>query len=598
MLLSSAIPAHTYRTPNLFSHHYHSHSSPEKPGLRNLRSHSTLHPVSLPPEPPKDALSPPSAAAVAAAIRRASPTSPVEFSERLEKLGKSGMIQPSPDFQRLCIEQLELFRAVVQHDAVLSVFVRPAGSFVMDQLELRRVTFYPGNDISENADCVILVANFAIPAGLRSAEAALSKLQVEYVPEYQTLVLPMVRQPFVVGFLVAELPSMRLETSTNAQQAQGDMPFDLSPSFNEKFRGVQTSKGDLMNSCHCLTTEETTRAIMISRSLAMAYVMDQKAMLLQQSSWQNNFQMGHLVEQIRGCLSSIRALSKMLSIQVKRSEVAHDIVEDILMQGDNMNDALQQLQDVVFLTKANVLWHNEETSRRMHDSVDIASESTRSLLSNKESREIQDYRSRKIDPSIPFVSGKDIELPMPPLLLAPLQLHNVGPCEVSYVLRDLVGAARPLANLQQRSLELNELSHELQVAVEESGLRQALSNLIEGALLRTNVGGKVEVFAARAPAGGALVIIDDDGPDMHYMTQMHSLTPFGADLFSDGTVQDNMTWNFIAGLTVAREILESYGCVIRVISPCRPDAALHAGGTRIEVWLPTLQSEFDSAQEA
>lgn len=71
-------------------------------------------------------------------------------------------------------------------------------------------------------------------------------------------------------------------------------------------------------------------------------------------------------------------------------------------------------------------------------------------------------------------------------------------------------------------------------------------------------------------------------------TQMHSLTPFGADLLSEDMVEDNMTWNFVAGLTVAREILESYGCVIRAISPRITDAALGAGGTRIELWLPSF----------
>lgn len=156
---------------------------------------------------------------------------------------------------------------------------------------------------------------------------------------------------------------------------------------------------------------------------------------------------------------------------------------------------------------------------------------------------------------------------------------------------DLVGAAVPLADKQQRFLKFNELSHSLVVAVEESALRQALSNLIEGALLRTHVGGGVVIYATAAPAGGALIVVDDDGPDMHYMTQSHSLTPFGADLLSDGMVGDNLTWNFIAGLTVAREILESYGCVIRVISPRTPDAALGAGGTRIELWLPAPESD-------
>lgn len=91
------------------------------------------------------------------------------------------------------------------------------------------------------------------------------------------------------------------------------------------------------------------------------------------------------------------------------------------------------------------------------------------------------------------------------------------PCNVSDVLGDLFEAVRPLAHMQQRQVELSELSQSLLVAVEEPALRQALSNLIEGALLRTQVGGKVEIVSAAAPAGGALVVIDDDGPDMHYM---------------------------------------------------------------------------------
>lgn len=74
---------------------------------------------------------------------------------------------------------------------------------------------------------------------------------------------------------------------------------------------------------------------------------------------------------------------------------------------------------------------------------------------------------------------------------------------------------------------------------------------------------------------------------------MHSLTPFGAGLLSENMVEDNMTWNFVAGLTVACEILESYGCVVHVISPLSADAALGAGGTRIKIWLPSLDGSSD-----
>ena len=44
----------------------------------------------------------------------------------------------------------------------LQVFVRPSGSYVMDQLELRQVAIYPGVSA---ADIVILFSNFNIPSG-------------------------------------------------------------------------------------------------------------------------------------------------------------------------------------------------------------------------------------------------------------------------------------------------------------------------------------------------------------------------------------------------------------------------------------------------
>lgn len=38
--------------------------------------------------------------------------------------------------------------------------------------------------------------------------------------------------------------------------------------------------------------------------------------------------------------------------QVIFLQIAYDIVEDIMVQGDSMRDALQELQDAVYLTKA------------------------------------------------------------------------------------------------------------------------------------------------------------------------------------------------------------------------------------------------------
>ncbi|XP_075096620.1 chloroplast sensor kinase, chloroplastic isoform X2 [Nicotiana tabacum] len=448
----------------------------------------------------------------------------------------------------------------------------------MDQLELRRITLHPHVNAT---DLVILTGNFSIPAGLRAAEAALSRQEAELLPELGAMVFPMVKHPFIVGFLVAELPRTAFDKGGfNVKAWPGQEEFySLPPSMDLKSLNIQTSTDHSFEMLK-LTAEQRLNAINISRSLAMAYVMDQKAILLQQSTWQNNIRMSNLVEQIRGSLSSIRTLSKMLSSQIRKSEISYDIVQDILEQGDCLSDTLKGLQDAVSLTKANIMRYSEETLKKMPKSTHPGRESVRSQLSSNLSEKLESLS----------LKSKDLEMPMPPLALAPLHQEGIRPCSVSDVLVDLVGAVAPLAHEQRRAVLLSEVPRSLQVPIEEPALRQALGNLIEGALLRIQAGGKVEIVATGAPAGGALVIIDDDGLDMHYMTQMHSLAPFGADLFSEDKVEDNMTWNFVAGLTVSREILESYGCVVRVISPRLTDAAIGTGGTRIELWFPSLSS--------
>lgn len=65
------------------------------------------------------------------------------------------------------------------------------------------------------------------------------------------------------------------------------------------------------------------------------------------------------------------------------------------------------------------------------------------------------------------------------------------PSDISDVLDELVGIVKPLAQMQQRFIKISELSRPSKVAVEEPALRQALINLIEGALLKTRQSGAV-----------------------------------------------------------------------------------------------------------
>ncbi|CAN6333725.1 unnamed protein product [Urochloa humidicola] len=347
-----------------------------------------------------------------------------------------------------------------------------------------------------------------------------------------------------------------------------DKSSEITPHTKFKAWDVQTS-GDQPHNYSQLVNEWKNAALMISRTLAMAYVMDQ----------------------IRGPLANIQALAKMLSVHMKRTEIPFDIIEDILIQGDHLKDALQQIQDAVYLTKANIVRSSEETLKK----IQVSPHSSRAL---SDYGSVNGNDSQKVDPVLALNSDDDdMVMPMPPLWLAPLQHQDARPCNLCDVLKDLVAGALPLAYKQQRTLDITGISNPLHVAVEESALRQALSNLIEGALLRTQHGGRVQIYVGEAPAGGTLVVIDDDGPDMQYMTQMRSLAPFGSDLLADDMLEDNMTWNFIAGLTVAREILENYGCVLRVISPRRPDAVIGTGGSRIEIWLPSIQTDIADTTE-
>ncbi|ONI30356.1 hypothetical protein PRUPE_1G246300 [Prunus persica] len=347
----------------------------------------------------------PSASAVASAIRRAS-TSPVDFIQRIEKEQKRGIVLPSPDFQRLCNQQLDIFRRIVDPDALLSVYVRPAGSYVMDRLELRRVTCHPG---AKSSDIVILVGSFSVATGFRAAEAVLSNHKVEVIAECKAAVFPMVKHPFVVGFLVAEFPRMEMPPPGGKVQCEGcdlihrltpEEAYALPPSSNIKSWDTQNleDQPEPLLTMYKFSAEQRSNAINISRSLAMAYVMDQ----------------------IRGPLSSLQTLSKMLSMHMKRSEISYDIVEDILVQGDHMKDTLQQLQDAVYLTKASIMRYGE------HDSTYSYPDSGKPQLLNNLPKDSSSIKMQVSGEQLSLNAGaKDMEMPMPPLALAPLQQHGI-----------------------------------------------------------------------------------------------------------------------------------------------------------------------------
>ncbi|KAI5352252.1 hypothetical protein L3X38_005143 [Prunus dulcis] len=94
----------------------------------------------------------------------AEPPPPPSTSYRESKRNRrEAWYSPAPDFQRLCIQQLDIFRRIVDPDALLSVYVR--------------------------ASC------FSVATGFRAAEAVLSNHKVEVIAECKAAVFPMVKHP-------------------------------------------------------------------------------------------------------------------------------------------------------------------------------------------------------------------------------------------------------------------------------------------------------------------------------------------------------------------------------------------------------------------
>lgn len=99
--------------------------------------------------------------------------------------------------------------------------------------------------------------------------------------KHRAAVFPMVKHPFVVGFLVAELPLEAKEEEEVVEESRGLKHFP-SPEEAYALPGSANAKPPKVKlpSVKVFTAEQRSYAINISRTLAMAYVMDQVVLLI------------------------------------------------------------------------------------------------------------------------------------------------------------------------------------------------------------------------------------------------------------------------------------------------------------------------------
>lgn len=92
----------------------------------------------------------------------------------------------------------------------------------------------------------------------------------------------MVKHPFVVGFLVAELPNLEMEKCMDMQSGDHDLwPYSSPHEAGALIAGSGTSTQGIQSTLngslgtYKFNADRQANAFHISRSLAMAYVMDQ-----------------------------------------------------------------------------------------------------------------------------------------------------------------------------------------------------------------------------------------------------------------------------------------------------------------------------------
>eukprot|EP00897_Mesotaenium_endlicherianum_P011021 jgi/Mesen1/9948/ME000071S09371 len=574
---------------------------------------------------------------------------------------------PSDDFFTLCQAQLELCsKHLAPHD-LLTVYIRVPESYASGRLELQRMGVFcrqehdkalitmrggGGGAAAGAADTIVLSAN-------ADADAAFAGRSAVELPERRALVVPLARSSFVLGLLVCERRCTSAKVAKAPPQVvkavkpvwpppAGTRPQASAGPAAQVAAGGGNGAAD-MEGRSVFSRDEQEAAAGIALSLACACIMEQRSLLLQQTTWQravhmdsllekvferlgpslydflrkNNYRAfpvdmardfgRQLLESVRGPLSALRTLGRMLLPQLRRGGeeqlVSSELVEDMLEQGNSIKDTVRQLQSAVYPSSSS----SSSTTTTMSSSSSSASASSAASSAYKEASPwaAEEKPPLAILPPpggrqqlLPAAGGggRDREMPMPPLALAPLQdfvhqapLHSRGGCDAVEVVAQLLKAGQGIA--RQRELTVHHIlaaeGSVPRVAADAMHLRQALSNVLDPALHLTAPGGWVRVEVAQAPGGGVLVLVEDNGPGCCLLSQEDVLVPLGSSVKSLSSMAVNAGEALHASqeLSMARDLVEDIGGVLRMQSPHLVNAPFGYGGTRVELWLPAIYGD-------
>lgn len=281
---------------------------------------------------------------------------------------------------------------------------------------------------------------------------------------------------------------------------------------------------------------EKTTIERIARTLAIAYIMDQRRVWFEQQLAQQRHLQGQqrdrlddLLHQFRNPLTALRTFGKLLVKRVLPGDRNQEVASSIVRESDRLQELLQQFDECLDQSEGDIAPLALPGGRPLADASPQSA--TNSLLPGKA-----------------------------------LTLESFS---VAAVLEPLVVSARAIA--QERNLELQvQIASDLpSVRGNAKALREVLSNLIDNALKYTPAGGQIGIRVGekrQTSHGETLAIaITDTGPgippqDLEHLFERHYRGVQAATAIPGSGL----------GLAIAKELIEQMQGQIEVFSPAQP----------------------------
>lgn len=444
------------------------------------------------------------------------------------------LMSASSDFIALCREQISLLTQGLGASLSVVYLTQELVETSTGEAQLIPVVVYPETGVLRQGD--------------ESAEGNLNK----HIPTGNVLALPNRRKLLTAGGF-----------SPHPSQESGTRNTDES-NFQEEYlltgnqivlpliyEGVMMGLLVTGREDRAWNEREESQIQRIAQTMAIACILDQRRAWLQQQLHQQQILqeqqrdlLDNLLHQFRNPLTAIRTFGKLLFKRLRQVDPNRDVATSIVRESDRLQELLQQFDQVIDLTEADL-----------------------TAISLPESE---------------FVVEASVQKSPQQVLLLPGTGEKMTDCSLAELLTPLLVSAQAIA--QERNLQLlTDIPHNLPlVQANIKALREVLSNIIDNALKYTPAGGKIRIQAGQKRGNFQGIAISDNGPgippeDLEHLGERH---------YRGVQAQTEIPGTGL-GIAIAKQLIEQMQGKIEVFSPALQSDLTTSStpGTTVIIWL-------------